>query len=797
MAQYTIAVVGAGPAGLSAAARAAESGVSHILLEASPHPADTIFKYQVGKHVMAEPNILPMRGPLPFQAGSRESILSAWDSQLETLKVNIRKGAEVTAIKGSKGAFVLTLANKETIEAEYVILGIGLQGNLRKLGTAGEDLDGVQYQLNDPAEFVDETIVVVGAGDAAIENAVALSAQNRVIMINRNEEFARCKEGNLTLITNSLKEERLECRFGTKPESVEINTARATTGKPLRFRLKTANGAEAIECHRIIARLGASAPRKLIESFGIVFPNADPSSVPQLTSTYESNVPGIYVVGALGGYPLIKQAINQGYEVVETICGRPLAPADEPLLADKFSVLPGKPSVNTVLEQVCERIPLFANLTTLQLREFLLDSTILAPREGTVLFKRNDYTNTFFSIFAGSVVIQPQDETKGKPITIGTGDFFGEMSLISGRRRSATVVAGKDCILIETPRRSMLRLLASVPPVQKVLDSVNLKRVVRSYLAATLPEHELDFLVEGADLKHYGANDVLFKEGDPADGLYLIRRGSVTVSRHVGDRDVVLSYVPAGNFVGEMALSSLAPRSATVRAAVASEAIVLNASHVTEVMARNTVVRKKVDVQQFDRIRSNEAMVTMGKGNDLITFLVGQGIGEATDVLLIDESLCIRCDNCETACASTHHGTSRLNREAGPNFGSIHVPTSCRHCEHPHCMKDCPPDAIRRGANGEVFITDACIGCGNCKSNCPYGVIQMAYPKHGMAEHLVARVRDIFRGKGGESHDSHAKKAVKCDMCHDLPGGAACVRACPTGAAIRVSPEAFMRVTEQ
>jgi Fe-S-cluster-containing hydrogenase component 2 len=109
-------------------------------------------------------------------------------------------------------------------------------------------------------------------------------------------------------------------------------------------------------------------------------------------------------------------------------------------------------------------------------------------------------------------------------------------------------------------------------------------------------------------------------------------------------------------------------------------------------------------------------------------------------------------------------------------------------------MKDCPPDAIRRGANGEVFITDACIGCGNCKSNCPYGVIQMAYPTAGLTTRLVARVRDVF--SKGHSHDSHAKKAVKCDMCKDLKGGAACVRACPTGAAIRVSPEAFMKVAE-
>jgi Fe-S-cluster-containing hydrogenase component 2 len=40
------------------------------------------------------------------------------------------------------------------------------------------------------------------------------------------------------------------------------------------------------------------------------------------------------------------------------------------------------------------------------------------------------------------------------------------------------------------------------------------------------------------------------------------------------------------------------------------------------------------------------------------------------------------------------------------------------------------------------------------------------------------------------------KKAVKCDMCRDLPGGAACVRACPTGAAIRVSPEEFLNYAE-
>ncbi len=46
-------------------------------------------------------------------------------------------------------------------------------------------------------------------------------------------------------------------------------------------------------------------------------------------------MPGLYIIGALGGYPLIKQAMNQGYEVVEYILGRTVEPADEPLLRDE------------------------------------------------------------------------------------------------------------------------------------------------------------------------------------------------------------------------------------------------------------------------------------------------------------------------------------------------------------------------------------------------------------------------------------------------------------------------------
>jgi thioredoxin reductase len=186
-----IAIIGSGPSGLSCAAHAAELNVPHVLIEAEEHPSHTIYRYQKGKHVMAEPGILPLRSPVTFTAGKREAILDKWNEELKQYKVNIRHRAAVTAITGAKGAFEIKMGDGQTQLAEHVVLCIGLQGNIRKLGVPGEDLELVQYQLDDPAEYNGETIIVVGAGDAGIENALALAENNRVILINRVDEFPR------------------------------------------------------------------------------------------------------------------------------------------------------------------------------------------------------------------------------------------------------------------------------------------------------------------------------------------------------------------------------------------------------------------------------------------------------------------------------------------------------------------------------------------------------------------------------------------------------------------------------
>src|SRR5215213_9292978 len=123
-ASFRIAIVGSGPAGLSAAARAARLGLGHVLLEKADHLSDTIYKYQKGKHVMATPSQLVLRSDVDFDAGKREKILGIWDEQTAANKVNVRLKSEVKTISGQKGDFTITLTDKTEIKAENIILAI-------------------------------------------------------------------------------------------------------------------------------------------------------------------------------------------------------------------------------------------------------------------------------------------------------------------------------------------------------------------------------------------------------------------------------------------------------------------------------------------------------------------------------------------------------------------------------------------------------------------------------------------------------------------------------------------------
>jgi Fe-S-cluster-containing hydrogenase component 2/thioredoxin reductase len=866
---YEIVVIGAGPAGLSAAGRAADydrearsadpgGEPTHVLLEAAPHHANTIQRYQKGKHVMDEPGYLDLRSPLEFAAGTRERILDTWAEDIRATGSNLRRGAEVTGIRGRRGEFTIDCADGSTVGADSVILAIGTQGNPRRLGVEGDTSDFVQYQLDDPDEYGDEDIVVVGAGDAAIENALGLARHNRVVIVNRRNEFSRAKQGNLDAVLAAINNRNIpfSARYESGVKSLQLPAQPGAAGV---LTLNTPQGEETLPCHRVIARLGSIPPRGFLEACGIELPNDSPAALPALDAHYQSNVPGLYVIGALAGYPLIKQAMNQGYDVVEHLKGRDVKPVEHPLLQLKFGLLPYQADVDEILALYQQRVPMFARVNALAFRELILESEIryavadgdsyreLQDRAGDLRERRlaeieaarededrrrretgkppksrkpieeprttrlmraddyayrdGEYSSSFFTIVEGEVSLRSES---GPMTKLSAGQFFGEMSLLSGRPRIGDAKIAGDTILIETPRRTMAKLMAANGEVASGIETVFLQRTLQQFFAPSVSYGALRDAARRVTTSRHNTGDTIYEEGTAGDRLYLIRSGTVALTARRGDREIAVGQLQSGQIFGQLALMGDPVRRETATAAVRAELIEIEQREFLELLRKSPESVPALQEETARQLRHASRMESVPEGSDLISFLLERGVGEATDALVINETLCIGCDNCEIACAETHDGISRLDRRAGMRFAHVNLPVACRHCEQPHCMKECPPDAIHREPSGEVFIDDSCIGCGNCETNCPYDVIKMSY----QAPEKPGLLQWLLLGRGpGPGEDAHAepteaakeagKKAVKCDACVGREAGPACVQSCPTGAAIRLSPTDFVELVAE
>ena len=799
---YSVVIVGAGPAGLSAAARARERRLSYVLLERGDRPAQTVGRYLKGKPVMAEPSLVPLRSDVPFAPGSREEVLGAWDGAVGDLGLELRCGEEVRAIErldggGGPGAPRLrVVTGRDAYDAEHVVLALGTQGNPRRLGAPGEELPHVSHRLVDPAEHEEEDLVVVGAGDSALEVAIALAPANRVHLVVRNPEIVRAKE--------SLEREIQKLRAGGEL-TVHLSTAVGEI-RPGEVVLTGPEQEIRVPADRVFLMIGTEPPRRFLEAMGVRFTGAGREARPVLGPGYACpDVPGLRLVGAVAGRgDLIKLGMNQGWEVIEHLLGHEVEPADEGVLRERLAH--GEGAVAERIARVQRDVPLFADASEADLREMFLTASVRDLRDGEVILRQDDFTNSLLAILAGRVELSARpagaEGTKAgrrnggrrgrrrsegpdrHVATLGPGDFFGEMGLISGQRRNATAKADGPARLVEVPRKAMLKLLAVAPAVARRVDETFLSRAFQTYLFPDVPAGTIDELATEAAEVSAARDEVICRQGEEADAFYLIRSGMVKVARSEGDGERVLSYLQAGNFFGEAALLPGSRRGATVTAIFPTELIRLDRERFTAFVDRHKEVADRfVAALEERRVDSLVAAATPGAG-EIQSRLIDEEIVMGNDVLLIDDHKCVRCGNCIEACEAVHDdGQARLTL-TGIHVYHLLFPNSCWQCDDPLCMLDCPPDALVRDATGEIHIKSNCIGCGNCEENCPYGNIFLVHPREKGPLGFLRRLA------GMPPREAEREVAVKCDMT-SRPGGPACVLACPTGAAMRLSREEY------
>ncbi len=101
-------------------------------------------------------------------------------------------------------------------------------------------------------------------------------------------------------------------------------------------------------------------------------------------------------------------------------------------------------------------------------------------------------------------------------------------------------------VLLESPRKQLLKLNNSVASVKQTLDATFVLRALQTSVFPDADPKFLATLASKAKLARFKKGEALCKEEDPGDKLYVIRKGSVKVSRkNAQGKDIAQTYIPA------------------------------------------------------------------------------------------------------------------------------------------------------------------------------------------------------------------------------------------------------------
>lgn len=258
---YDVIIVGAGPAGLTAALSAIECGLNYLVIDQN-QIGGTILHYPHRKLVMTQPVEIPLYGCLRREEYSKEELLGIWTEITTRFDVQVRTGERVDDVSKDGGTFrIITSAG--IYRARNVALALGRRGTPRKLGVPGEDLAKVMYQLVDARSYAGQNLLVVGGGDSAVEAAVGLARQpgNRVWISYRKASFARVKKKNEDKIRELIDRGKVTALFESEVQLID----------PVAVTLATREGTVEVPNDYVFVMIGGLPPFEMLRAAGVRF----------------------------------------------------------------------------------------------------------------------------------------------------------------------------------------------------------------------------------------------------------------------------------------------------------------------------------------------------------------------------------------------------------------------------------------------------------------------------------------------------------------------------------------------
>jgi thioredoxin reductase (NADPH) len=314
-------IIGAGPAGISAADVAAREGLNYLVVEKGLI-ADTVYHYPVGLTVFSTTNELELREGtlLPCrEKPTREELLSYYVRFTLEHHLRINTEEEVTRVEPLAPEGFRVETSRDTYEASRLLVCIGGMAHPRRLGVPGEDLAKVRHRFVEPFPFVRKDAMVVGGGNSAAEAALFLSeggARTTFAVWPTDWENRDPKQGCIKHWVRGPLEREIEegrLRLFLFSEVLEI------TEREVRIRDEHGR-AHALANDAVFVLIGSDADLRLLREAGVRTEQSGLTEIPVYDpDTYETNVPGLYVAGHFTNSRHIKEAIAVPRRVVPLI----------------------------------------------------------------------------------------------------------------------------------------------------------------------------------------------------------------------------------------------------------------------------------------------------------------------------------------------------------------------------------------------------------------------------------------------------------------------------------------------
>jgi thioredoxin reductase (NADPH) len=314
-------IIGAGPAGLSAAFAAAQEGLRYLVIEKGTI-ADTIRLYPVGRTLFSTPNELEMHeGALKpcREKPTREELLSHYIHFVLDHDLDINAGEEVVDIENLHLEGFLVHTNKNDYRAARILFAIGAMAHPRRLNIPGEDLPKVHHLFVEPYAYIRKDALVVGGGNSAAEAALFLSEEGARTTLaiwredweNRDPKAGAMKHWVRTPLDREVAAGRL--RVVLYKDVISIAEREVTLTTEDRESLTIPNDV-------VFVLIGSDADLTLLKKLGVKTEPGKLTEIPVYDpGTFETNVRGVYVAGHFTHARHIKAAIDVPRRIVPLI----------------------------------------------------------------------------------------------------------------------------------------------------------------------------------------------------------------------------------------------------------------------------------------------------------------------------------------------------------------------------------------------------------------------------------------------------------------------------------------------